>query len=130
MKMSKPSDWRVLVVDDEDDFQAFMVPILQHAQIEVDTAYSAEDALDKLKSNPPTVAIIDLMLPGMDGFELIEAMKEDPVLSTVPAIAVTAYDTINVFDEALRAGFTAYFPKPIKAVTFVDDLVSVLDQAS
>ena len=124
------SSWRVLVVDDEKDFVSIVVPILQNARIEVDTAYTAEDALDMLKANPPTVALIDLMLPGMDGFELIETMKRDPVLSTIPAVAITAYDTISVFDEALRAGFHAYFPKPIKAVSFVDELVSVLDTAS
>jgi CheY-like chemotaxis protein len=128
--IAKVSDWRVLVVDDEPDFQSIVVPILEHAKIEVETAFSAEEALNLLKKNPPTVVIIDLMLPGMDGFELVETMKNDPVLSTIPTIAITAYDTINVFEEALRAGFTAYFPKPIKAVTFVDDLVSALDRAS
>ncbi len=127
---AKLSEWRVLVVDDEQDFQSIMVPILQHAQIEVESAFTAEDALDKLKNNPPTVVIIDLMLPGMDGFELVEVMKNDPLLSAIPTVAVTAYDTINVFEEARRAGFTAYFPKPIKAVTFVDELVTLLDMAS
>jgi CheY-like chemotaxis protein len=128
--IAKLSDWRVLVVDDEPDFQSILVPILQNAQIEVESALSAEDALEKLKKNPPTVVIIDLMLPGMDGFELAETMRDDPVLSAIPIIAITAYNTINVFEEALRAGFAAYFPKPIKAITFVDDLVSALDRPS
>jgi CheY-like chemotaxis protein len=92
----------------------------------VAAAYTAEEALQILRNMQPTVAIIDLALPAMDGWGLLQAMRSDPALSDVPAVAMTAYHSTNVAQEAIAAGFAAYFPKPINARTFVEDLVKAV----
>ncbi len=124
--MSDLSNWKVLLVEDEVDAQDVVIPLLEQHRMGVATAFTAEEALQILKTMHPTVAIIDLALPAMDGWELLATMQADPILASVPAVAITAYHSTNVAQEAIAAGFAAYFPKPINARTFVGDLVKVV----
>lgn len=128
--MDDLSNWNVLLVDDEEDAQAVLVPILEHHRIDVETAFTAEEALSKIKDYSPTLAVVDLGLPGMNGWDMLAAMQNDPFLSRIPVVAITAFHSITVADEALKAGFAAYFPKPINAATFVKDLERTLASAS
>lgn len=122
--MSKYSKWKVLIVEDEVDAQEVMKTLLEQYSMVVIAASTAEEALDSIKKETPTVAIIDLALPGMDGWQLLETIKANPISAGIPAIAMTAYHSTTVAQEAITAGFTAYFPKPINARTFVKDLIS------
>lgn len=115
-----------MLVEDEPDAQEVVKSLLSVYDIEVTTAFSGEDALEVLAVRQPTLAIIDLALPNMDGWQLLASMRADPALAGIPAIAMTAYHSTHVAQEAVAAGFAAYFPKPINAHTFVDDLVTVL----
>jgi CheY-like chemotaxis protein len=123
------SDWQVLLVDDEADAQAVVIPLLAHHGMAIRTAFTAEEALDILQSVHPTVAIIDLALPAMNGWELLESIRNNPALSDIPAVAVTAYYSTKVAQEAVAAGFAAFFPKPINARTFVEDLVIAVGES-
>lgn|SRR5574341_385860 len=124
--MSDLSTWQVLLVEDEPDAQDVVITLLKQHAMSVATAYTAEEALQLLRNMQPTVAIIDLALPAMDGWGLLQAMRSDPALARVPAVAMTAYHSTNVAQEAIAAGFAAYFPKPINARTFVEDLVKAV----
>ena len=119
-------NWNVLLVEDEVDAQDVVTSILNQYNIEVTSAYTAEDALALMQYYRPTLAIIDLALPNMDGWQLLSEMQANPELAQIPAIAMTAYHSTHVAQEAIAAGFVAYFPKPINAHTFVEDLVNVL----
>jgi CheY-like chemotaxis protein len=120
------SSWHVLVVEDEADAQEVVCMVLQGHGAQVSTAFTGEEALEMLNARPPTVAVIDLALPNMDGWELLKAMRADPDLVNVPAVAMTAYHSTNVAKEAIAAGFAAYFPKPINSHTFAKDLVGAV----
>ena len=120
--MSDLSKWKVLLVDDEADTQQVMVPLLEHYGISATCAYTAEEALEILRHQPTTVAIIDLALPRMNGWEMLKTMRENPATANIPAVAMTAYHSTTVAQEAITAGFAAFFPKPINARTFVEDL--------
>lgn len=124
--MQDLAHWSVLLVEDEVDAQEVVTSLLHQYNIEVTSAYSGEDALALLQAGRPTLAIIDLALPNMDGWQLLSMMQSDPELAQIPAIAMTAYHSTHVAQEAIAAGFVAYFPKPINARTFVEDLVNVL----
>lgn len=124
--MDELANWSVLLVEDEVDAQDVVTSLLHQYEISVTNAYSGEDALSLLQDNRPTLAIIDLALPNMDGWQLLETMRSDPALADIPAVAMTAYHSTHVAQEAVAAGFAAYFPKPINARTFVEDLVNVL----
>jgi len=129
--MTNLSNWNVLVVEDEVDAQEVVRMILQGCGAQVSTAFSAEEALKLLSEHPsPTVAVIDLALPTMNGWELLIALRSNPELSGIPAVAVTAYHSTVVAQEAIQAGFAAYFPKPINSVTFAEDLAKAVSTSS
>jgi CheY-like chemotaxis protein len=121
------SSWNILVVEDEVDAQEVVRLILQGSGAQVFVASSAEEALEILKEHPlATIAVIDLALPNMNGWELLTTMRANPALSGIPAVAVTAYHSSTVAQEAIAAGFAAYFSKPINANTFAEDLAKVV----
>jgi CheY-like chemotaxis protein len=120
------SQWQVMLVEDEVDAQDVVIPILEHYGASVSAAFTAEEALTIMRTKHPTIAIIDLALPKMNGWELLQAIRADPALANIPAVAITAYHSTNVAQEAIAAGFKAFFPKPINARTFAEDLVSAI----
>ncbi|HEX2622288.1 MAG TPA: response regulator, partial [Phototrophicaceae bacterium] len=71
-------------------------------------------------------AIIDLALPGKDGWKLLSEIKANPATRDLPCIAITAYHTASLREEALKNGFKAYFPKPIDAAWFIQQLEAIL----
>ncbi len=104
-----------------------MVPLLDYHGMKVQTAFSGEEAMEILTHEKPDLVITDLALPNMNGWELLASMRSNPGLADVPAVAITAYHSTNVAQEAIQAGFAAYFPKPISARTFVEDLTSLFE---
>lgn len=120
------SNWRMLVVEDDPNGQEVAAMILEFHNIGVDVAQTAEDGLRLLETNEYTAAIIDLSLPGMDGWTMLRAIQGDPRTAHMPCFATTAYHATTVAQKAISAGFTAYFPKPLQAETFVEDLQQFL----
>jgi CheY-like chemotaxis protein len=124
--MTDISTWKVLVVEDEQDSMDVVKDILNHHNIENIGAYNAEDALVMLDEMKPTLAIVDLALPEMDGWGFLSAIRNNPATAHMPAVAITAYHSVNVAQEAIAAGFDAYFPKPIEATSFVRELERIV----
>jgi two-component system chemotaxis sensor kinase CheA len=80
----------LLVVDDSLTTRMLEQSIFESAGYEVDLAVSAEDALEKVRARTYGALIVDVEMPGMDGFELLETLKRDPRLCETPAILVTS----------------------------------------
>ena len=110
---------RILVVEDDPDGQEMITTMLQHLQYEVDTVDDAEGAGQALfgAETPYNAIIIDLALPGKDGWELLAEITDNPLTANIPCLAVTAHHTSKLREETIRAGFVAYFPKPIDATS-------------
>jgi two-component system, cell cycle response regulator DivK len=89
--------------------------MLQYLQFAVDPVSDAEEAANILfnTNNRYDAIIIDLALPGKDGWELLSEILENPGTAHVPCVAVTAHHTSKLREDTIRAGFVAYFPKPI-----------------
>jgi CheY-like chemotaxis protein len=119
---------RILAVEDDPDGQVVVAHILNYLGIPVDVAGDAEQAAELLFHSGTIyrAAILDLALPGKDGWKLLAEIKENPATRALPCIAITAYHTPRLRSEALRAGFSGYFAKPIDAVLFVQQLKTVL----
>lgn len=115
-----------LVVEDDPDGQEVVGRMLRHQRISFDGTYTAEDALERLASSAYDMVIIDLQLPGMDGWTLLSTIRSHPEFDQMPCVAVTAYHSTDVAVKALDSGFTAYFPKPLDATSFVRELQSLL----
>jgi CheY-like chemotaxis protein len=118
----------ILVVEDDPDGQEMIATMLQHLQFEVDAADNAEEAAQLLSTsgNVYSAIIIDLALPGKDGWELLADILDNPKISEIPCIAVTAHHTSKLREDTIRAGFTAYFPKPIDATALGRQLASLI----
>ncbi len=106
---------RVLVVDDDEDALGLLREILEAAGAEVTTVYSAMAALHSLEQKHPDAMIADLGMPTMDGFELIQRIRQspDPEIRHLPAAALTAYARSEDRAKALRSGFEMHLAKPI-----------------
>jgi len=120
------SDWRMLVVEDDLYSQDVASTILQYHGVQVDVVTTAEEGLHLLQTNHYHAAIIDLSLPEMDGWGMLRHIKNNPAHAHMPCIAVTAYYSGQVAQQAIDSGFTAFFPKPLQPESFVQDLAQFL----
>lgn len=123
------NQWQVLVVEDEDDSLQVISQIFEHYQAEIRVARNGRACLDVLATFRPTVIIMDLAMPGMDGWQALAQIRADPRLQRIPVVAITAFDSPNVAEEALQAGFDAYFAKPVNVAEFIDSLRQVVSKS-
>ena len=86
------SSKRALVVDDSKSARAFLARILERHEIAVDAAESAEAAIDYLTRNRPDVIFMDHMMPGMDGFQAVQTIKNNPRTSAIPILMYTSQE--------------------------------------
>lgn len=109
---------RVLVVDDSEPTRKMIVAVLgRNAKLQVDTAASGTEGLEKTKAATPAVIVLDMMLPEMSGMEFIEQLHSE-MTGTLPAIvAITGASEVAVPDSVIRAAdqksVRAIFRKPI-----------------
>ena len=106
---------RVVAVDDDQDALTLLRVVLESAGAQVSTVSSACDALNRIQQIKPQVVVLDLGMPGMDGFELISRIRAspDPAVRDVPAAALTAFARSDDRTKALRSGFEMHLAKPV-----------------
>jgi len=104
---------RVLVVDDEALLRAIMQDGLEAAGHQVMVADSGRIALEIAKLDRPDCILLDIMMPGMDGYETCAAIKADPDLAPIPIILVSATTDLRVVDRAEQVGAAGVLPKPV-----------------
>jgi CheY-like chemotaxis protein/anti-sigma regulatory factor (Ser/Thr protein kinase) len=106
---------RVLAIDDDHDALALLQAVLEAAGAEVTTCSSPLTALERIEAVKPHVAIIDLGMPEMDGFELIARIRRstNSVVRNVPAAALTAFARSEDRTKALDSGFEMHLAKPV-----------------
>jgi CheY-like chemotaxis protein len=120
---------RLLVVDDEQDSTDVVTTLLESCGADVRAAAATSQALDLMRTWTPDLLVSDIGMPGEDGFALRAAMRRDPKLLGIPAIALTAYATHDDHVRILAAGFQMHVAKPIdplELVTSVASLVKIL----
>ncbi len=120
-------NWQVLVVEDEFDSLQVVSRILQHHGAHVHVAHNGHECLAMLPDLMPTIVIMDLALPEMDGWETLAKIRANPSVAHIPVVAITAYDSVNVAEDALHAGFNGYFAKPLETNVFVQRLAAILE---
>ena len=103
---------KILVVDDQPMNVKLLASILEVKGYEVATSESGADALLKMKANPPDIVLLDVMMPGMNGYEVCQAVRADPQLRALPIVLVTALDPSERV-KGLEAGADDFLTKPI-----------------
>lgn len=119
--------WHVLLVEDEYDSIEMVTEILQHYGFQVHIARNGLECLDVLEQGiDPHVIVTDLAMPEMDGWQTLSEVRANPHTAHIPVIAITAYHSVNVAQDAIDAGFDAYFSKPFSPDSFVSGIQRVL----
>ncbi len=111
--MTDETRQRILVVDDNPDNVEIIEARLASRGYLIDSANNGEEALRRVRENPPHLILLDVMMPVMDGFEVSRRVKRDPALPYIPIILVTARGETEDKVEGLDAGADDYVTKPI-----------------
>jgi CheY-like chemotaxis protein len=105
-----------LIVDDSRSARVVLKRVLETHELDVDTAESAEDALDYLNDHRPDVIFMDHLMPGMDGFEAVSAIKRNPDTATIPIMMYTSQEGEVYVGQARALGAVGVLPKKIAPV--------------
>lgn len=104
---------KVLVVEDEPDTNYILMQMLEVSGFETVTAFDGAEALALIVVEPPDVILLDIMMPGIDGWEVCRRVKEDVETANIGVIFVTAYDGANLKKRAEEVGADFVLRKPV-----------------
>src|SRR5687767_5424941 len=107
---------RALIVDDSRSARVILGRMLEHHGMAVDTAESAEQALEFLAQSRPDVIFMDHLMPGMDGFQAVQAIKSDPQTATIPLMMYTSQEGELYVSQARALGAVGVLPKTVRPV--------------
>ena len=105
---------RALIVDDSRSARLFLARMLERYEIDVDSAETAEAAIEYLASHRPDVIFMDHLMPGMDGFQAVQAIKNNPRTATIPIMMYTSQEGELYLGQARALGAVGVLPKQIK----------------
>lgn len=120
---------RVLVVEDNSANLDLMLYLLKSFGYEVTGCSRATDALEALERQAFDLALVDILMPEMDGFEFARRVRADGRTKVLPLVAITALAMVGDRERVLGAGFDGYIPKPIDPERFISQLQLFLTQA-
>jgi DNA-binding NtrC family response regulator len=123
--MTKPGKHRILVVDDELTVCKSIRQVLIREDCEVDMAQSGEEALRKEAEKPYDVMIVDLMMPGLSGLDLLKMLKARNPKARI--IMVTGYPTMKNTLQAMQLGAMDFLPKPFLPTTLRNLVAAALE---
>ena len=122
---------KILAVDDERHIVRLIQVNLERAGYQVSTAFDGNEALKKVEGDKPDLIVLDVMMPRMDGFEVLKRLQANPDTRGIPVIMLTAKaQDADVF-RGWSSGVSAYLTKPfnpLELVTFVRRILSGFDQ--
>ncbi|MHB0867297.1 MAG: response regulator [Thermoleophilia bacterium] len=103
---------RVLVVDDESSLRTLVRANLEIDGFEVSEAVDGIEAMDMLRASPPDLVLLDIMMPGKDGIEVLEEVAADPDLRDIPVILLTAKGELTDLQKGAELGARGHITKP------------------
>ncbi len=117
----------IMVVDDEPDLVTLLCARLEQREFNVMFAYSGSQALADLEKQKPDLILLDIMMPKMNGFEVLRRLKAAPETSSIPVILLSALDQLKDISTCYEMGADHYVTKPFKnahLMTVIDHLLS------
>ena len=124
--MDDPSQWQVMIVDDEPSNIGVLELVLDFYNAKTHLATSGQECLDLLTTERPSFLLVDIQMPGMTGYELLDNIRNNAQWKDIPVIAVTAHVMRGDEEQIIRAGFNGYIPKPVSVTSLIDDLRRIL----
>lgn len=118
----------ILVVDDELETVELVQAAFKRSDCVVLGAMNGRDGLQLAREHCPAVILIDLMLPGLNGFELCRLLRDDPITAHIPQVILSARESSADQTEALAAGADRYLVKPVGIKALVSLVEGLIDQ--
>jgi two-component system, OmpR family, alkaline phosphatase synthesis response regulator PhoP len=123
---------RILVVDDEPDFAGIVQQNLEKEGFVVEVAYDGDEGLEKIKANPPDAVVLDVMMPGKDGYQVCAELKADERYAGIPVILLTAVashvtSTRYSHADGMSTEADDYLAKPASAEQITESIKGLLD---
>jgi two-component system phosphate regulon response regulator PhoB len=115
----------LLIADDESGIRSLVKMTLQRKQYEILEASDGEEALALARKHHPELVLLDVMMPGLTGFEVCRALKDDPATASATVVMLTAKAQDSDRAEGLAAGADDYFTKPFSPIALlrkIDDV--------
>ncbi|MYL24406.1 response regulator [Halomonas alkaliantarctica] len=119
----------VLVVDDEPNIVLSLEFLMEQAGFEVTTAEDGEQALASVKSAQPDLILLDISLPGISGFDVLEQLRAQPETERLPIIMLTAHGREVEREKGMALGADDYITKPFSTQTLVEKVKGLLNEA-
>jgi DNA-binding response OmpR family regulator len=119
----------VLIVDDERMGRETVEAILEGRGYHLEFAENGPQAIEKAREILPDVILLDIMMPGMTGFEVCETIRRDSMLMTIPIIFLTALDDQQSFIDGLQSGADEYITKPYDPDELRARLIGIMQQS-
>jgi len=117
---------KVVLVDDDPHTRNLFELVLAHHNVVLNVYKDAESALSELAYVAPDVVVIDLFLPGLDGYQMFDRIRKQALIPDSRFVATTAYYTNDTEQEITKRGFDGYLSKPIDAKQLLPYLESLL----
>ncbi|RME80663.1 MAG: response regulator [Planctomycetota bacterium] len=118
----------IMVVEDNPKNMMLICDLLEYKGYQTISCYNAQEALEKLKSIKPSLILMDIQLPQIDGLTLTAKIREMPGMEKVPIVAVTALAMENERKRILESGCNGYIVKPINTRSFVKEIEAFLKE--
>jgi two-component system, cell cycle response regulator DivK len=117
---------KILVIEDNEQNMYLVTFILEKHGYQVAQAFTGRDGIALACREKPDLILLDIQLPGMDGYEVARELRKSEALTNIPIIAVTSYAMPGDRERALAAGCTGYIEKPINPDTFMTQVEDYL----
>jgi len=116
---------KVLIVDDSPTERLFLTEMLSRQGFTVSTAENAEEALIKVRSVAPDLILMDVVMPGQNGFQLTRTLSKDPATQNIPVIICTSKNQQTDRIWGLRQGARDYITKPVKPDELFEKIAAI-----
>jgi two-component system, cell cycle response regulator DivK len=120
---------RILIIEDNHQNRYLATFLLEKHGYEIIQASDGEMGIELAKTQPPRLILLDIQLPGMDGYAVARSLRAYPDLQDIPIVAVTSYAMSGDREKSLAAGCTGYIEKPINPETFVVEIERYLKES-
>jgi len=124
--VKKGSRATILIIEDEDDIRTFASRVLELEGYQVLQAGDGDEGLKLARGNQIALVLLDLRLPGRDGWAVLSQMKSDPELSSMPVVVFTASAATQQRSQALAGGAADYLVKPLSATSLRKSIARIL----